>query len=80
MNTVQLREAKAILSALVDAAERGEPTTITRHGNPAAMIVPIEAGRQLYAGEKPNLIDYLMSMPVDLPLRRDQSRPRPVDL
>ena len=80
MNEVQLREAKAKLSALVEAAERGEPTTITKHGSPAAMLVPIEAGHKLYAQEKPNLIDYLMSMPEDLPLRRDQSRPRPVDL
>ena len=36
MNEVQLREAKARLSALVDAAERGEATTITRHGTPEA--------------------------------------------
>ena len=30
MNTVQLRDAKARLSALVEAAEKGESTTITK--------------------------------------------------
>jgi prevent-host-death family protein len=36
---IQLREAKATLSAMVEAAENGEPTTITKHGRPAAVIV-----------------------------------------
>ena len=35
MHTVQVRDAKARLSALIEAAERGEPTTITRHGRPS---------------------------------------------
>lgn len=34
MKTMQLREAKASLSALVEAAENGEPTVITKHGKP----------------------------------------------
>ena len=80
MNEVQLREAKARLSALVDAAERGEATTITRHGKPAAMIVPMDVARKVYPETRPNLIDFLMSVPQEIPLRRDQSRPRPVDL
>ena len=80
MNEVQLRDAKARLSALVDAAERGEITTITRHGKPAAMIVPVEAAEKILSEKKPNLIDYLMSMPEEFPIRRDQSRPRRVDL
>jgi antitoxin Phd len=38
MREIQLREAKAILSAVVDDAVRGEPSVITRHGRPAAVI------------------------------------------
>ena len=47
MKTIGLREAKAILSAVVEAAERGEATTITKHGRPAAVIVPVETAREL---------------------------------
>lgn len=80
MNEVQLREAKAKLSALVDAAERGESTTITRHGKPAAVIMPIDQAARILGEAKPNLIEYLLLMPEEIPLRRDSSGPRPVDL
>jgi antitoxin Phd len=36
---VQLREAKAELSAVVDPAMQGEPSVITRRGKPAAVIM-----------------------------------------
>jgi antitoxin Phd len=39
MKEIQLREAKATLSAVVEAAERGEPTTITKRGRPPAVVV-----------------------------------------
>ncbi len=35
-------EAKTRLSALLDRVSRGEKITITRHGVPAAMLVPVE--------------------------------------
>ena len=35
MRTIQLREAKATLSALVEEAAHGETAVITRHGKPA---------------------------------------------
>ena len=44
MQEIQLRDAKARLSALVDAAARGESAVITRHGNPRAVIVGVESG------------------------------------
>ena len=59
MKTVQLRDAKAQLSALVDAAESGEPTTITRHGKPAAMVVPDRGGAQDLSEKKPSFADWL---------------------
>ena len=76
MRTVQLREAKAQLSALVQAAENGETTIITKNGKPSASIGPV---RSPDAGTaKPNLIDHLMAMPADIPIRRNRSRPRRV--
>ena len=35
-------EAKTHLSALLDRVSRGEKITITRHGIPAAILMPIE--------------------------------------
>jgi antitoxin (DNA-binding transcriptional repressor) of toxin-antitoxin stability system len=70
---VQLRDAKARLSELVDAASKGEPVTITRHGNEVAMVE-----------EKPkkSLVDLLMEFPggEDLDLERDRRPPREIDL
>lgn len=79
MNKVQLRQAKANLSALVDAAERGEATTITRHGKPAAVIVPIDQAEKLYPEEKKNFVDWLLSMPYPIEFERDQTPVRPVE-
>ena len=39
MQEIQLRDAKAHLSAVVDAAVRGEPAVITRHGRKQAVIL-----------------------------------------
>ncbi|KMO41955.1 prevent-host-death protein [Methylobacterium variabile] len=81
MRTVQVREAKAGFSALVEAAERGEPTTITRHGRPAAVIVPVEVARRLYPDDKPNFADFLMALPTDLDdVERDRTPTRSIDL
>lgn len=40
---VNMHEAKTRLSALVDAAERGETVVISRNGEPAVMLVPIHS-------------------------------------
>ncbi|HEY1932009.1 MAG TPA: type II toxin-antitoxin system prevent-host-death family antitoxin [Acetobacteraceae bacterium] len=40
MHEVQASEAKAHLSELLDAVERGETIVITRRGRPIARIVP----------------------------------------
>ncbi len=80
MNTVQLRDAKAHFSALVEAAEKGEATTITKHGRPAAMLIPMEDAKRIYDESKPSLVKYLMTMPADIPIRRNRSRSRKVEL
>lgn len=43
MRTVQFSEAKARLSALIDAVEAGEVINISRHGRSVARIVGPEA-------------------------------------
>jgi prevent-host-death family protein len=76
MRTIQLREAKATLSAVVDAAERGEATTITRHGRPAAVVVPVDEAARLYGAGRPSFAALLMSVPEDFEIARDPSPPR----
>lgn len=41
METVGALEAKTHLAALLDRVANGERITITRHGVPAAMLVPV---------------------------------------
>jgi antitoxin Phd len=79
MKTLQLREAKAQFSALVDAAEKGEPTMVTKHGRPAAMVVPIDHARKLYPENKPGFAELLLSMPHAIPFERDDVPPRVVE-
>ncbi len=82
MKKLQLRNAKASLSALIEAAERGEATVVTKHGKPAAMIVPFEAGRRLYPDpmDKPSFADFLMSVPTDPEAERNPVPLRPAEL
>jgi prevent-host-death family protein len=79
METVQIREAKASFSALVAAAEKGQPTLVSRHGHPCAMIVPVADGARLYPTEMPNLANYLLGMPEPLVNQRDATPLRGVD-
>jgi prevent-host-death family protein len=73
MKELQLREAKSTLSAVVDAAERGEPTTITKHGRPAAVVISHEEWTRLKR-KVPSFADLLLAVPPftaeDLPERR----------
>jgi prevent-host-death family protein len=41
MDTIGAFEAKTHLAALLDRVARGERITITRHGIPAAVLVPV---------------------------------------
>ncbi len=48
MQTIGSFEAKTHLAALLDRVAQGEKITITRHGVPAAVLVPVaEAERRL---------------------------------
>ena len=79
MEVLQIREAKASFSALVAAAEKGQPTLVSRHGHPCAMIVPVADGARLYPTEMPNLANYLLAMPEPLVTERDATPLRGVD-
>lgn len=46
MKSVALAEAKAHLSALIDAVEAGESISITRHGKPVAQLIAVERPRK----------------------------------
>lgn len=47
MREIQLRDAKASLSAVVDEAMRGKPAIITRHGKRQAVVVSYEEWERL---------------------------------
>ena len=66
MSTVNLKDAKAGFSGLVDQAIKGEFVTITRHGKPAAVLVSVEAAdiaRRALAKRRPGLAAYLRTFP-----------------
>ena len=70
MRKVQLRDAKAGLSALVEKAAHGEAAVITRRGKPRAVILGIEEWKRLRT--VPSFGRLLASAPLedaDLPLR-----------
>jgi len=79
MRKIQLRNAKASLSAVVEEAERGQPAIITRHGKPKAVILGFAEWQRL--SNIPSFGQLLMAAPLspgDLPAR-DASPPRPAD-
>jgi prevent-host-death family protein len=66
MLTINLKDAKAGFSSLVDGAIRGEFVTITRHGKPVAALVSVEAAeiaRKAIARKRAGLVAYLRTFP-----------------
>jgi antitoxin Phd len=59
---IQLRDAKANLSAVVDEAVRGKPAVITRHGKPQAVILGFKEWERL--SRVPSFGRLLMAAPV----------------
>lgn len=47
MDTVGAYEAKTHLPALLERVARGERITITRHGVPVALLVPVDEARAI---------------------------------
>ena len=70
MRKIQLKDAKAGLSAVVNQAARGKPSVITRHGKPEAVVLGIADWERL--SRVPSFGRLLMAAPVepeDLPAR-----------
>lgn len=80
MQSIQIRDAKAKFAALIEAAEHGQPTTITRHGWPVAVIVPVEDARRLYPEDPPSFANLLLSFPGGEEFGRDRTPLREFDL
>ena len=69
MREIQLRDAKATLSAVIDKAWQGQPSVITRHGRPEAVLLSFEEWQRL---QVPSFGRLLMAAPLeteDLPPR-----------
>jgi antitoxin Phd len=70
MREIQLRDAKASLSAVVDEAVQGRPSIIPRHGKRQAVVISYEEWERL--SNVPSFGRLLMAVPVtadDLPSR-----------
>jgi prevent-host-death family protein len=63
MRKIQLKDAKASLSAVVDQATRGKPSVITRHGKPEAVVLGFADWERL--SRVPSFGRLLMSAPLD---------------
>lgn len=80
MKEVQLREAKASLSALIDRAVAGEPALITRHGRKEAVVLSFADYERL--SRVPSFGELLAAFPAepgDIP-ERDRTPIRDIDL
>jgi len=79
MRKIQLRDAKATFSAVIDDAVRGQPAVITRHGKPEAVVLSFREWERL--SQVPSFGRMLMAAPItpdDLP-ERDQTPSRTPD-
>jgi antitoxin Phd len=69
-----LHEAKNRFSAVVNAAQRGQPQLVTKHGVLAAVVVSIEEYQAYVSAtrkEQPGFSEYLLSIPrSDIELER----------
>ncbi|MFT6672134.1 MAG: prevent-host-death family protein [Afipia broomeae] len=61
MKEIQLKDAKATLSAVVDRAVAGEPTAITRHGRKEAVLVSYQEWERI--SKVPSFADLLLAFP-----------------
>ena len=72
MRKIQLKDAKANLSTVVDQATRGKPSLITRHGKPEAVVLGFADWERL--SRVPSFGRLLMSAPLESGDLPDRSR------
>lgn len=63
MREMQLKDAKATLSAVVDGAKAGEPVVLTLHGRKEAVVISWEEWRRL--SDVPSFARLLTSAPLE---------------
>ncbi len=80
MRKIQLRDAKASLSEVVDRAVEGRPSIITRHGKPEAVVLGFKEWEKL--SNVPTFGRLLMAAPAGIGglAKRNKSSLRAVDL
>lgn len=61
MKEIQLKDAKATLSVVVDRAMAGKPTVITRHGRKESVLVSFEEWERV--SKVPDFADLLLAFP-----------------
>lgn len=79
----RLQDAKARFSEVVERAAGGEAQVVTKHGRKTAVVISYEEYARLQVGNK-SLWDILKTAPrldeEDLPLKRDRTPVRPVEI
>jgi antitoxin Phd len=78
MHELQLRDAKAAFSAVVEQAANGESTVVTRHGKKMAVVLGYDAWERL-SGARRSLADLLLDFPDVDDIARDPAPPRALD-
>ncbi|WP_043337502.1 type II toxin-antitoxin system Phd/YefM family antitoxin [Belnapia moabensis] len=79
MHELQLRDAKAGFSAVVEKAAQGEPSVVTRHGEKVAVVLGYAEWRRL-TGAQPSFADLLLAFPEDDEVGRDPAPVRDLGL
>ena len=67
-STWSLHDAKNRFSAVVEAAQRRGPQTVTKHGKPAVVVMDAEAYARVGHLERlqsPTFVEHLLAMPKD---------------
>ena len=79
-NVWQLQEAKNQFSLVVDSALNEGPQTVTRHGEPAVVVVSVAYFKKARPRKKSILELFEPVRGLDLDVVRDRSLPRDVKL
>jgi antitoxin Phd len=78
-----LQDAKNSFSAVVAAAIKGGPQTVTKRGKPAVVILSVAEYQRLSrreTTETPNFVEHLLCIPQhDASFERGRAKPRDVD-
>jgi len=79
-----LQDAKNKFSAVVEAACKGTPQTVTKRGKPAVVVLAIAEFERLNRRGIPakrSFVEHLLAMPKDdIPFDRAEIEPREIDL